>query len=110
MRRCPISSRSWRATGACSPLPAIITAFKAKAAAARGEVSADVTSATPLTAAQVVSLSATLKAKIGKSVTLDQHVDPSLIGGLVVKVGSQMVDGSLKTKLNSIRLAMKEVG
>lgn len=91
-------------------LPAIIAAFKAKAAEARGEVTADVTSATPLSAAQVASLSATLKAKIGKSVTLNQHVDPSLIGGLVVKVGSQMIDSSLKTKLTAMKIAMKEVG
>ena len=85
-------------------------ASRRKAAAARGEVSADVTSATPLTAAQVASLSETLKAKIGKSVTLNQHVDPSLIGGLVVKVGSQMIDSSLKTKLTAMKIAMKEVG
>ena len=71
---------------------------------------ADVTSATPLSAAQVKTLADTLKAKIGKSVTLSQHVDPSLIGGLVVKVGSQMIDSSLKTKLAAMKIAMKEVG
>lgn len=91
-------------------LGAIVKAFKSLAAGDRGEVAADVTSATPLTAAQVASLSATLKAKIGKSVTLNQHVDPSLIGGLVVKVGSQMIDSSLKTKLTAMKIAMKEVG
>ena len=48
--------------------------------------------------------------KIGKTVTLDQHVDPSLIGGLIVKVGSQMIDSSLKTKLTAMKIAMKEVG
>ena len=89
---------------------AIVKAFKSLAAGDRGEVAADVTSATPLTAAQVASLSATLKAKIGKAVTLNQHVDPSLIGGLVVKVGSQMIDSSLKTKLTAMKIAMKEVG
>ncbi|MBN9308924.1 F0F1 ATP synthase subunit delta [Devosia sp.] len=91
-------------------LPAIIAAFKERAAGHRGEVAADVTSAAPLSAAQVKSLAETLKAKIGKSVTLTQHVDPSLIGGLVVKVGSQMIDSSLKTKLTAMKIAMKEVG
>jgi F-type H+-transporting ATPase subunit delta len=91
-------------------LPAIISAFKKLAAGHRGEVAADVTSATPLSAAQVKSLADTLKTKIGKSVTLTQHVDPSLIGGLVVKVGSQMIDSSLKTKLTAMKIAMKEVG
>ena len=91
-------------------LPAIIQAFRERAAGARGEVNADVTSATPLSAAQVKSLADTLKTKIGKSVTLTQHVDPSLIGGLVVKVGSQMIDSSLKTKLTAMKIAMKEVG
>ena len=91
-------------------LPAIISAFRERAAEARGEVTADVTSAAPLTADQVATLADTLKAKIGKSVTLNQHVDPSLIGGLVVKVGSQMIDSSLKTKLTAMKVAMKEVG
>ena len=91
-------------------LPAIITAFRERAAQARGEITADVTSAVALSAAEVASLADTLKAKIGKSVTLNQHVDPSLIGGLVVKVGSQMIDSSLKTKLTAMKIAMKEVG
>lgn len=91
-------------------LPAIISAFRERATEARGEVTADVTSAAPLTADQVATLADTLKAKIGKSVTLNQHVDPSLIGGLVVKVGSQMIDSSLKTKLTAMKIAMKEVG
>ena len=91
-------------------LPAIVRSFQEMAAKARGEIAADVTSATPLSAAQVKTLADTLKAKIGKSVTLSQHVDPSLIGGLVVKVGSQMIDSSLKTKLTAMKIAMKEVG
>jgi F-type H+-transporting ATPase subunit delta len=91
-------------------LPEIIKAFRERAADARGEVTADVTSATPLSASQLTTLAATLKAKIGKAVTLNQHVDPSLIGGLVVKVGSQMIDSSLKTKLTAMKIAMKEVG
>ena len=91
-------------------LPAIIKAFQALAAADRGEVSADVTSATPLSGAQLKTLADTLKQKVGKTVTLTEHVDPSLIGGLVVKVGSQMIDSSLKTKLTAMKIAMKEVG
>lgn len=91
-------------------LPTIIAQFKELAAKARGEVTADVTSATPLTAAQSKSLADTLKKKIGKTVKITSHVDPELIGGLVVKVGSQMIDSSLKTKLTAMRIAMKEVG
>lgn len=91
-------------------LPAIIRAFNDLAAQDRGEVSAEVTSASPLNAAQRQSLADTLKGKLGKTVTLTEHVDPSLIGGLVVKVGSQMIDSSLKTKLQAMKIAMKEVG
>jgi F-type H+-transporting ATPase subunit delta len=91
-------------------LPAIIKAYRDLTAKARGETSADVTSAVPLSRAQVASLAATLKKKIGKTVTLNEHVDPSLIGGLQVKVGSQMIDSSLKTKLTAMKIAMKEVG
>ena len=91
-------------------LDAIIVAFRELAARARGEVTADVTSAAPLSGEQVKSLAETLKARIGKTVTLNQFVDPSLIGGLQVKVGSQMIDSSLKTKLTAMKIAMKEVG
>jgi F-type H+-transporting ATPase subunit delta len=91
-------------------LQAIIRAFQALAAKERGEVSADVTSAAPLSSSQLKTLADTLKQKIGKTVTLTEHVDPSLIGGLVVKVGSQMIDSSLKTKLTAMKIAMKEVG
>ena len=91
-------------------LPVMIAAFRELAARSRGEVSAEVTSAAPLNQTQRDSLAATLKQKIGKTVTLQEHVDPSLIGGLVVKVGSQMIDSSLKTKLTAMKIAMKEVG
>jgi F-type H+-transporting ATPase subunit delta len=91
-------------------LPAIIKAFRLLAAQARGEVTADVTSAAPLSAEQLKALADTLKQKLGKTVTLTEHVDASLIGGLQVKVGSQMIDSSLKTKLTAIKVAMKEVG
>jgi F-type H+-transporting ATPase subunit delta len=91
-------------------LDAIATAFARLAAAERGETSADVTSAAPLSKGQLKALAETLKRRLGKSVTLTEHVDPSLIGGLVVKVGSQMIDSSLKTKLSAMKIAMKEVG
>ena len=91
-------------------LDTIIAGFRELAAKARGEVTADVTSAAPLSADQAKALAETLKGKIGKTVTLTEHVDPSLIGGLVVKVGSQMIDSSLKTKLQAMKIARKEVG
>ena len=88
----------------------IITAFRALAAADRGEVSASVTSAQELKPAQIKSLQTALKSITGKTVTLNRQVDPSILGGLIVKVGSRMIDTSLKTKLNSLKLRMKEVG
>ena len=91
-------------------LDAIIVAFREQAAKARGEVTADVTSAAPLSGDHVKALAEALKAKVGKTVTLNQFVDPSLIGGLQVKVGSQMIDSTLKTKLTAMKIAMKEVG
>ena len=91
-------------------VPDMITAYGRLLARHRGEVSAEVTSADSLSDAHVDDLKSALKASLGKDVTLETHVDPSLIGGLIVKVGSRMIDGSLKTKLNSLKLAMKEVG
>ena len=91
-------------------LSGMIRAFAALAAKARGEVSAEVTSATPLSDGHRAALSAALADKLGSAVSLIEKVDPSLLGGLVVRVGSRMIDTSLKTKLNSIKLAMKEVG
>ena len=91
-------------------VPDMITAFKRLAAKQRGEVAAEVTSAEPLSDKHVADLRAAFKASLGRDVTLVSHVDPSLIGGLIVKVGSRMVDGSLRTKLNSLKLALKEVG
>jgi F-type H+-transporting ATPase subunit delta len=90
-------------------LTSIITVFRELAAKARGEVTAEVTSAEPLNADQLKKLAETLKQKIGKTVTLNEHVDPALIGGLVVKVGSRMIDSSLRTKLDAMKIAMKEV-
>ena len=77
----------------------------------RGVTRAEVTSAAALTDANVAALKESLRAASGgREVALDMKVDPSIIGGLIVKLGSRMVDGSLKTKLNAIQLAMKEVG
>lgn len=98
------------ANGRLFALPVMIDRFKDLTAEARGEVVAEVTSASAMSAAQKKSLSDTLKKKIGKTVTINSHVDSSLIGGLQVKVGSQMIDTSLKTKLTAMRIAMKEVG
>ncbi|MEJ5083463.1 MULTISPECIES: F0F1 ATP synthase subunit delta [unclassified Ochrobactrum] len=91
-------------------LPGIIAAFRAIAAEHRGEVSADVISAHELTAAQQNELKATLKSVAGKDVTINVTVDPSILGGLVVKMGSRQIDTSLRTKLSSLKLALKEVG
>jgi F-type H+-transporting ATPase subunit delta len=91
-------------------VPAMIKAFRQIAAAERGEVSAEVTSAHALTAAQEKELKTALKGVAGKDVSIAVTVDPSLLGGLIVKIGSRQIDTSLKTKLNSLKLALKEVG
>ncbi|WHU01078.1 MULTISPECIES: F0F1 ATP synthase subunit delta [unclassified Sphingomonas] len=88
-------------------LPAIIRAFRQLAAAHRGETTALVTSAHPLSADQVDALKQQLRTRIGREVAVDLSVDPSLLGGLVVKIGSQMIDSSIKTRLNSLAHAMK---
>ena len=88
----------------------IITGFRKLSADHRGELTADVTSAVALSKTQADELKATLKAKTGKSITLVEKVDPAILGGLVVKVGSRMVDSSIRTKLQNLKYAMKEVG
>ena len=88
-------------------LPAMMRAFAALAAADRGEVTAQVTSAHPLGDDQVAALKAQLKRRIGRDVALDVDVDPALLGGLVVRIGSQMIDSSIRTRLNSLAHAMK---
>ncbi len=85
----------------------VIRAFNMLAADHRGETSAEVTSAHPLTDDQVQALRANLKNRLGRDVAVDLNVDPSILGGLVVKVGSQMIDGSIRTKLNTLAHAMK---
>jgi F-type H+-transporting ATPase subunit delta len=91
-------------------IPAIIKAFRKIAAEARGETAAEVTSAHALSEAQETELKATLKGVAGKDVAIAVTVDPSLLGGLIVKMGSRQIDTSLKTKLASLKLALKEVG
>ena len=88
-------------------LPAIIRAFRMLAANHRGETTAEVTSAHPLSAAQVDALKDQLRTRIGRDVSVDLSVDPTLLGGLVVKIGSQMIDSSIKTRLNTLAHAMK---
>lgn len=90
-------------------LPGIIGAYLARLADRRGEVRAEVVSAAPLAVAQRDRLSAALKRALGGEVAVEETVDPGLLGGLVVKVGSRMVDSSLRTKLQHLQLAMKGV-
>ena len=85
----------------------MIDAFRALLAAQRGEISAEVTSADKLSAQQVSRLKAELKAAVGRDVLLTQKVDAAILGGLIVKVGSRMIDSSLATKLNTLKVAMK---
>jgi len=91
-------------------VPGMIKAFREIAAEQRGEVAAEVASAHPLIAAQQTELKAALTSVAGKDVAIAVTVDPSLLGGLVVKIGSRQIDTSLKTKLNLLKLALKEVG
>ena len=89
----------------------IIKAYRALAAKARGEVTAEVTSAVPLNNEQTAALKDTLKASVGKDVTLQARVDPSvLLGGLIVKVGSRMIDSSLRTKLQNLKVVLTRTG
>jgi len=85
----------------------MITAFHAYLADRRGQATAEVTSASELSEKQLSALNDALKSAMGTSVSVETKVDPSLLGGLVVKVGSRMIDTSLRTKLSQLRLAMK---
>jgi F-type H+-transporting ATPase subunit delta len=85
----------------------VMRAFDLLAAKARGEIAAQVTSARALSDAELTELRAVLKSKLGRDARLDTKVDPSLLGGLVVKVGSRMIDSSLRTKLDGLRAAMR---
>ena len=91
-------------------LPYMLTHLTNMIADHKGEVTAEVTSAQALSAAQAAKLAETLKARVGQDVKIKATVDESLIGGLVVKIGSKMIDTSMRAKLNALQNAMKEVG
>lgn len=91
-------------------LPQLLAALEHMIADEKGEATAEVTAAAELTKAQAEKLAATLGKSVGKTVKLKTTVDESLIGGLVVKVGSKMIDTSIRSKLASLQNAMKEVG
>jgi F-type H+-transporting ATPase subunit delta len=91
-------------------LPQLIAELRDLIAEEKGEVTAEVTSAKAMTKAQQEKLAKTLKAQIGKDVIINVAVDDSLIGGLIVKVGSRMIDTSIASKLNNLQNSMKEVG
>jgi F-type H+-transporting ATPase subunit delta len=88
-------------------LPGMITGYLQLLAERRGEIHAEVTSAQAMTESQVTAINDQLKRAIGSKVAVEIRVDPALIGGLVVKVGSRMVDGSLRSKLQRLQLAMR---
>ena len=91
-------------------LPAMIKGYQSLLSALRGESTAEVVSAKKLSDSQLAAIESTLKSATGTNVSVDASVDESLLGGLIVKVGSLMVDSSLKTKLNQLRFSMKGVG
>ncbi len=85
----------------------LVRGFTTLASGHRGEITAEVTSAHPLDDAQIDALKAQLKKRVGSDVSVSTAVDPSILGGLVVKIGSQMIDNSIKTRLNTLSQAMK---
>lgn len=91
-------------------VPAIIEAYLAKLAERRGEVTAEITAAQSLTDAQQGALTEQLRRVVGSRVAIDVRVDPNLLGGMVVKIGSRMVDGSIKGQLQRLQLSMKGIG
>ena len=88
-------------------IPAVIRAYSTLASDHRGEITAEVTSAHPLDDKQIDALKAQLKKRVGSDVSVSTAVDSSILGGLVVKIGSQMIDSSIKTRLNTLSQAMK---
>jgi F-type H+-transporting ATPase subunit delta len=88
-------------------LEGVIRAFNTLAARHRGEINAEVTSAHPLDDAQVDAIRNNLRTRYGSDIAVDLQVDPAILGGLVVKIGSRMIDGSIRTKLNTLAQAMK---
>ncbi len=96
------------ANGRLFAMPAMIIAFRKLAADARGELTAEAVSATPLNDEQTRRLRTEIEASLGKAINLKTKTDENLLGGLIVKVGSRMVDTSLRTKLTQLKMAMKE--
>ncbi len=88
-------------------LTATIAAFRRLAAEGRGEIAATVTTAAPMTKDQAAALEAALRASLGKSPVVETRVDPAMLGGLKVQVGSRLYDASLKSKLDSMKFALK---
>ena len=95
------------ANGRTNVLSATITAFEALAAKARGAVSAEVVTAIPLSAAQAKGVAAALRQALGKDPEITTRVDPAILGGIRVKVGSRLFDASLRSKLESLKFALK---
>ena len=93
--------------GRLSELKSVIRIVRELAAGHRGETRAEVTSAHPLGDDQIAALKTKLKARVGSDVAIDAKVDPALLGGIVVRLGSQMIDASIATKLNTLATAMK---
>jgi F-type H+-transporting ATPase subunit delta len=93
--------------GRLAELKPVIKAVRQLAAAHRGETTAEVTSAFPLNDDQVTRLKANLKARLGREVAIDAKVDPQILGGIIIRHGSQMIDASIRTKLNTLAQAMK---
>ncbi len=91
-------------------VPAMIEAYLEKLAERRGEITAQVIAARPLNETQLALLGDQLRRSAGRRVSVDARVDPGLIGGMIVKVGSRMVDGSIKSQLRRLELAMKGIG
>lgn len=88
----------------------VIKSYRRLLARRRGEVAAEVVSARPLSQAQTEAIAAALKAALSREVAVETRVDPALIGGLIVRVGSRMIDNSLSTKLRRLQLVMKGIG
>jgi len=93
--------------GRLRELKNVIKTFRVLTADLRGETTAEVTSARPLDDGQVATLKANLKARLGRNVSIDAKVDPEILGGIIVRHGSQMIDASIRTKLNTLANAMK---
>lgn len=95
------------ANGRAAALPSVITGFEALAAAARGAVSAEVVTAMPLSSAQAKGVAQALRQALGKDPEITTRVDPAILGGIKVKVGSRLFDASLRSKLDSLKFALK---